>query len=1400
MKKAKIIIIGVIWTIVGLYILLVTMLHVPAFQSYLGQQIGEALTEKFGTQVSVGRIDLGFLSRVIIDDVSMDDQDGKNMLKASRVSAKIDILPLLRGEVSISSAQLFGAQGTFYKKSELAQPNFQFALDSLASKDTTQHTPLNLHIGSLVVRHSGFTYDRWDRPQTNGQFNADHLDVKDLSIHLLLPHLTEKSVEATLKRMSFSEGSGFNVKNLSFKLIADTTKVALTSLDMELPNSKLNIDSIGATYEMSDGKVKMPTLRYGGHIDRSKITFADLACFDRQVESFETPVYVETSFSGTGNMLQVQRLTVDSEEGELNLDASGSVSSNNRWFARIQQLQLSAHTIELVKKNLQRRDIQVPAELTRLGDISFQGEVGGSGKNVSMKGIVNTDAGDARLGIGLHDNHFSARLETDGINLKRILDDPKFGILASQINVDGDTNFKEIKALGTISRFDYQNYSYQNLDIDGKLNGNLLDGHFSIKDPHADIELDGSMDVSKHNSMAKITAKVRNFSPYALHLINDFKDKTFSLDLDANLSGHSLSTLVGTANVSNLEMASKDDIYQLNALNVVAEMTEQGHVIHLNSDFGSINVTESDNFRKANADAVVTKGDWLNAFFGIPVEIDRPVYLSGNRNADANTMDFKADLPQFSFNGIKMDFTVDAQQKDGKITSLITWDDKKAKPFKGKLNCTTEMFKNERGKQVVHARVHESSIIINDTTWYIRPSDIVYSDKHLTVDYFSIDNNEQHLTIYGMATPNPEDILTVELQDIDVAYILNLVNFHVVKFDGLASGKASIRDIYGKMDANADLTVRNFHFQDGLLGTLYAKAHYDNDTKQIDIDAHADDPLGTLLINGYISPARNYLDLALTAKDTRMDFVESFCSSFMRNTNVRGNGDVHLLGFLSGENSINLSGLLRLDGSVEISPLNTKYTLRNDLVRMVPNEIYFDCDTVYDRRGNIGIVRGAVHHQRLSKITFDFDVEAHNFLAYDFPDYNGASFFGTVYGTGNCAIKGRSGRIDFDVNATPEKGSFIEYDAARPDAIANQEFIEWRDVTQPIQDSTMTGDVQCRQETPRHNTSSDMHMNFLFNTSPENFTLRLLMDKRSGDYISLNGSGTLRASYYNKGSFDMFGTYLIDHGIYKLTIQNVIKKDFLFQPGSTLVFGGDPNNAALNLKALYTVNGASLSDLQIGNSFKNNNVRVDCMMNINGTANAPRVDFDLDLPTLGTDAKQMVRSLINSEEEMNQQVIYLLAIGRFYVPNDNNAAEQQSQTSLAMQSFLSGTVSQQMSNVLSSLTNNSNWNIGANISTGDEGWNNAEYEGILSGKLLNNRLLFNGQFGYRDNAEKATSSFIGDFDLRYLLYPNGNLAVRVYNQTNDRYFTRNSLNTQGIGIILKKDFNTLKDLFGKGKK
>ena len=320
-----------------------------------------------------------------------------------------------------------------------------------------------------------------------------------------------------------------------------------------------------------------------------------------------------------------------------------------------------------------------------------------------------------------------------------------------------------------------------------------------------------------------------------------------------------------------------------------------------------------------------------------------------------------------------------------------------------------------------------------------------------------------------------------------------------------------------------------------------------------------------------------------------------------------------------------------------------------------------------------------------------------------------------------------------------------------------------------------------------------MRISFQLDLTPA-ATMRILMDPRAGDYIALNGHGNIRANYYNKGDFTMYGTYTVDHGVYKLSLQDVIRKDFTLNPGGTIIFGGIPTEADLNLQAVYTVPSVSLNDLSAGSTFSQNNVRVNCLMNLTGKARAPQIGFDFDLPNVNEDEKQMVRSLISTEEERNMQVIYLLGIGRFYTYDYNNT--EQSQSSVAMKSLLSSTLSGQLNQMFSNiLGNNSNWNIGTNLSTGEVGWSDMDVEGLLSGRLLNNRLLINGNFGYRDNATTTTSNFIGDFDVQWLLTPSGNISLKAYSKTNDRYFTKSSITTQGIGIGLKRDFDSWRDMF-----
>ena len=96
--------------------------------------------------------------------------------------------------------------------------NIQFVLDSLASKDTTRHTPLDLHIGSLIIRHGAVAYNQRDIAPKPGVFSPQHLGITDLSAHIILGHLTDNDIHLAVKKITLKDKSGLQLRNLRFKL------------------------------------------------------------------------------------------------------------------------------------------------------------------------------------------------------------------------------------------------------------------------------------------------------------------------------------------------------------------------------------------------------------------------------------------------------------------------------------------------------------------------------------------------------------------------------------------------------------------------------------------------------------------------------------------------------------------------------------------------------------------------------------------------------------------------------------------------------------------------------------------------------------------------------------------------------------------------------------------------------------------------------------------------------------------------------------------------------------------------------------------------------------------------------------------------------------------------------
>ncbi len=1448
------------WGIVIIYTVLIIMFQLPFVQKFIGSEISSALSTKLGTEVSIGKVNLGFLNRIIIDDITIYDQKSKMMIRSSRMAAKIDYSELLKnGRIFVSSAQAFGFKGYFYKTSASSKANYQFMLDSLASKDKSKKTSFELSVNSLIIRHGSFQYDRYDIAPTPSRFNVSHINIQDISAHLIIPYYTSDSISLDIKKLSLKEASGFELKNLGANFSLGRSNASLSSLSMELPETDLEIINAEAAFKRKDGNIDFNTLRYKGEIRKSKITLSDIACFVPSLKTFDEPVYVNSIFSGTSNRINISRLDIDTKDKSLTLRAKARAKLSGKrseWAADISRMECDAAKAFTVMEEMKVKGI--PDFLPRLGMVGYKGVLAGGNDRIYTKGEITTAIGNAEIAFGKEPKYIDAEMTTDGMDLQKLLADNRFGHVTAAVKVKAKNQGKglgEINIDGKLTRFDYNGYQYKNITVNGVYDNKSFTGKTSMDDPNGQISIEGTIDIDK-KQVSGLTASIRGLNPNALNLTGKRKGEIYNFDMEADVqtSRSESGYLNGRVDIRNFIMTSPTGQYRLDNINI-----ESGpQAISMTSDFGKAEIngrydisTMAESFRKIlhsklptlcadygksfnkfDLNVEIYKTDWLEKLFGIPLSIKSPVAIKGLVDDENGIFDMECKANSFSYdgsqyedafivaqtpddtlsvigkarkvmgNGHRLDLDISAKAANDKLKADIGWNNHEKQPIIGSLRTETCFSKDNNGKTEIGISVLPSEIMVKDSVWNVRPAEITYNSGNLSVKDFSIENNRQHIKIHGMATKSMSDSIIVDLQDVDVNYVLNLVNFHSVEFGGLATGTACMKSVFYNPEMYADIKVNHFLFEDGRMGVLSANVKWNKEEKQIDIDACADDDNGaTTLIKGYVSPAHNFIDLGINANATNIEFLESFCGSFMNNVQAKADGKLRLTGPL---NNINLTGKVMANGKIGITPLNTTYELTNDTIVFIPDNIIFRADTIRDRNGNIGIVDGVLHHEHLTKLSYDLNIKTHNMLCYDTKGYGNETFYGTAYGTGNCSIQGGNGHIDIDIDITPEKGSFIEYNATSPDAISDRQFISWNDKTPDVNidsaDKELTDTLNLHAKLPADDIPSDMRINFIVNMTPD-ATLRVLMDKTNNDYIALNGTGSIRATYFNKGSFDMFGTYLIDHGTYKLTIQNIIKKEFRFQQGGTIVFGGNPYNAALNMKALYTVNSVPLSDLQIGNSFTRNNVRVDCIMNIGGTPQSPHVDFDLDMPTVSEDAEQMVRTVINSEEEMNQQVVYLLSIGRFYMQRSNNSSseEQQNQTSLAMQSLLSGTISQQINSLLGNLVKNNNWTFGANISTGDEGFNNAEYEGLLSGHLFNNRLIINGQFGYRDNAN-ATTSFIGDFDISYLLLPNGNIALKVYNQTSDRYFTKSSLNTQGIGIIMKKDFNSFWEMFRSKKK
>lgn len=1441
--SAKTVVIAGIWVVIGLYAAVVLMLQIPAVQEALADEVETVLGEKLDTRVEVGRVDIGMLNRLIIDRVVIYDKSGQKMLRARRLALRLG-LPDYAGHIDISSVQLLGLKLDLYRRTPHSPDNFQFVLDAFASKDTTRTKKPDISIRSLIIQRGAIAYHRRYLPVHTGRFDPAHLDIRDIGAYISIDHLSSDSLDCQIRRLTFKEHCGLSLDRLTADITASRRHAAVRQLAISMPSTDIGLEALEADYKFRGDTLSRGTLHYSLRLLPSSIALADIAPLLPSEMPTEGHVRLEARAKGDYQRLDIERFQLAWNGTWLTLHASGNVSRYD-WQAQTAKLAIDPRGLEAIA-----RLYPAAAPMVNAGHINIEAAAHGRDKAISGKADILTTAGKAHIEAATPDcKQIEAKAELNDIDLAKLLPSSKAGRLTAKADADiniSEGRLRQFRAKAEVESLELNATAYHALHIEAHGAPEDIAAKIETDDPNLALNADAALHHTGRSWHLSAKANLRHIRTKPLGLNGLLVDATGALNLAADLHYDGASHLDGYATLSDVRFAGSDREASLDKLTLRSGGYDGGRFLLLDGDFGRAQITGRFDIRTLLASATgliaaplpslriaqrradnnfslaahITDTHLLEEFAGVPLRLNAPLTLRAHINDASRQAAAELYAPSLTYAGAdytgafaslstpgdsvclgltlaktlaegrKMDIAANVAAGGDRLHASLNWDANTKHPHSGELNVSAMTYMGAYDFDVL-----SSKMTINRQQWHISPAHISLSKGRIAVDHFEASHADQHLRISGIASKDDADSLHVDLSRLDVAYILDLVNFHSVDFSGQASGHLTVKAPLGGLDAAGRITVENFRFEDGRMGTLGADVAYDGQKKRIEIDAVADDgPEAQTLINGYVATSPGYIDLDIAAKGTSIEFMQSFTRSFASGVAGKANGKVKLAGPLS---NINLTGRLAVDGQVHIDAIGCDYTLQADTVTFVPDDIRMTQVTIRDPKGHTGRLTGGIHHKHLTRLSYDLGVTANNLLAYHFTDFGSELFYGTVYGTGQVNISGRPGRVDMNINVRPERGSTITYDATRTDDITSLDFIRWHDNTARQQSST-TGTTVANDDD-----RTDIRLSFVVPMN-NNANVRVLMDKTTGDYITLWGNGIIRASYYNKGAFTMFGTYAIDGGTYGLTIQNIIKKNFTFASGGRITFQGNPYNATLDLQAIHTVSGVSLFDLGLTAGGGGSTTRANCLMNITGTPARPVIDFDLDMPTLSADERQMVRGLINSQDEMSQQVLYLLAVGRFYPAQNNNQTAQDqrqySQTSIAMQGLLSGTISSQINNLLQGAMRNDNWTFGANINTGDEGWNNAQYEGLLSGRLLNNRLLIDGQLGYRDNTKTATSTFIGDFDIRYLLTPNGNIAANIYNKANDRYFTKSGLNTQGIGLILKKDFSNFRDLLGIKRK
>ncbi len=1066
---------------------------------------------------------------------------------------------------------------------------------------------------------------------------------------------------------------------------------------------------------------------------------------------------------------------------------------------------------------------------------------------VDEKGVSHTSPAMSMIEADATLNH---------VNLGTLLKNDVLGDIDASLHFGGVSSKAGLRGQlrGEVKQIAFNDTDYKNLWLEGTLENKNFSGELSSDTAPIDFSLEGVADLNGEKPVYDFRLHVEDADLHAMNI--NRRDSVSHLKFDAEIYavGRNMDEMSGTVEVSKGSYRYNADTLDVGSVRLTSQSSEVRRQLSLESDFvdgtfsGPTTYADLISYMKSavkkylpnlsndkyqyvhdedeqggysalsltvkNADALldavaqgvhVANGSTLN-FMTNPLTNHLSLRAESEYIEMSNTLIANLDA-NITNQGDSLALYVQSEDvymgavhlpqlmimggaKNNRVVMSAGFNDEE-NDFKGNVSAMARLRRVEPSNMPrMDVYISPSTITTGNKQWRITSGGVSIDTAQIVVDDFMVRSSHQLLKVDGVASRRSSDSLRIEMRDFEIEPFMGFPLRLGYEVKGLASGEATIKALLDRGELDADLRIDSMTVNSTPVATLGIDAQWDFEQQRVRVKMNN---LRTSenVVTGYYAPATKRYYAEGVFDHLPMLMLDPVLKGVVSNTEGEAFAKLEILG--QGRQA-KLNGVIDVENlATTVDYTNVRYSVPRARINVEDNHLIAASARVYDGERNTGQLNMDLSLEHLSNIAYTMRITPRNMVVLNTTAHDNDLFYGKVYASGVATINGNKKGTTLDLVGTTEgKSQFFMPLSGKSDA-SNADFVVFEKQGVKVDSMNYLLRKKMMYERQRRATSAGagtMNINLAL-TVTDNAEVQLVIDPTVGDIIKARGNGSLSMRIVPSANvFDMYGDYTITDGSYLFTLQNIINKRFLIESGSTITWTGDPMDARLNIDAIYKLK-ASLQPLLSTTTLDNvtRAVPVECIINLTERLSNPTVTFDIKVPNADTEIQNAVANLLNNQQSVATQFMYLLVSGAFY----SDAATSSSIGATASATTGFELLSNQLSNWLSS----DDYNIILRYRPKSE-LTSDEIDIGFSKSLVNDRLLVELEGNYLVDNKMAQSSnmsnFMGEAYITWLIDRAGNLKLRGFTQTIDRFDENQGLQETGVGIYYKEDFNNWTDL------